>query len=76
MIDDEVRAIVEKRMESVILTLHDKEKLLHKIAERLLEKETIEAEEFFELLGEQKEQTSGKNEESILNGAAAVSDTV
>jgi cell division protease FtsH len=41
MIDDEVRAIVEKRMESVILTLHDKEKLLHKIAERLLEKETI-----------------------------------
>jgi len=54
MIDAEVRAIIESRMEGVIKTLKENEYLLHKIAERLLEKETIEADEFTELLSIEK----------------------
>ncbi len=38
MIDAEVRAIIESRMEGVIKTLKEHEDLLHRIAEKLLEK--------------------------------------
>lgn len=51
MIDVQVRSIMEERLDQVVETLKQHEKLLHKVAERLLEKETIEAEEFKELVG-------------------------
>lgn len=50
-IDEEVRAIVESRMHSAIDTLRQHEDLLHTVAEKLLEKETLEADEFLELIG-------------------------
>jgi cell division protease FtsH len=50
MIDDEVRSIIESRMESVLETLHSHEDLLHEISARLLEKETIDGEEFTKLV--------------------------
>lgn len=53
LIDEEVRAIIEQRSEAALNTLREKETLLHKVAERLLETETIEAEEFLELIGRQ-----------------------
>jgi len=51
MIDDEVRHIIEARMEEVLKTLKEHEDLLHLVAKRLLDVETIEAEEFLELVG-------------------------
>jgi cell division protease FtsH len=51
MIDQEVRSIVEDRMEQAIGTLREHEDLLHLVAQRLLEKETLEGEEFNELIG-------------------------
>jgi len=51
MIDDEVRSIIDARMEGVLSTLRDHENLLHRVAEDLLVKETLEAEDFFKLIG-------------------------
>jgi cell division protease FtsH len=51
MIDDEVRRIIEARMEEVLKTLKEHDDLLHLVAKRLLDIETIEAEEFLELIG-------------------------
>jgi cell division protease FtsH len=51
LIDEEVRRIVEERMETVLQTLKQKEQLLHLVAESLLEKETLESEEFLSLIG-------------------------
>ncbi|MGO9116128.1 MAG: ATP-dependent zinc metalloprotease FtsH [Desulfomonilaceae bacterium] len=50
MIDDEVRHIIEARMEEVLKTLKEHDDLLHLVAKRLLDVETIEAEEFLELI--------------------------
>lgn len=50
MIDDEVRSIIDARMEEVLATLRQHEKVLHLVAEKLLEKETIEGEEFRQLV--------------------------
>ena len=52
MIDHEVRTIIEERLEGVLMTLHEHEDLLHLVAAKLLEKETLEAEEFLELIKE------------------------
>lgn len=54
LIDSEIRNIVDSRMQEVVRTLQENELLLHKVAQRLLQKETIEAEEFFELIGKQE----------------------
>ncbi len=51
-IDDEVRRIVEEAKEKVRKILTEKRGLLDKIAETLIEKETIEREEFEEILKE------------------------
>ena len=51
MIDEEVRHIIEARMEEVLKTLKEHDDLLHLVAKRLLDVETIEAEEFLELVG-------------------------
>lgn len=51
-IDTEVRAIVESRMKSASETLREHVDLLHKVAGKLLEKETLEAAEFQELIQE------------------------
>jgi cell division protease FtsH len=49
LIDEEVRNIMDSRMEGVESLLRQHEDLLHKIAERLLEKETLDGDEFREL---------------------------
>ncbi|HTY24742.1 MAG TPA: ATP-dependent zinc metalloprotease FtsH [Desulfomonilaceae bacterium] len=51
MIDDEVRRIIDSRMEEALKTLREHKNLLHLVAERLLDRETIEADEFMELIG-------------------------
>ncbi|MEW6531666.1 MAG: ATP-dependent zinc metalloprotease FtsH [Thermodesulfobacteriota bacterium] len=51
IIDEQVHDIMEERMEGVLLTLKMHEKLLQRVAERLIEKETIERDEFLELIG-------------------------
>jgi len=55
MIDSEVRSIIDARLEQVLDTLRQHEDVLHKVAERLLVKETIEAEEFLEIIGRKDE---------------------
>ncbi|OGQ99410.1 MAG: cell division protein FtsH [Deltaproteobacteria bacterium RIFOXYD12_FULL_57_12] len=49
-IDEEVRLLLDERMKLVLVTLRDKKELLHNVAAVLLEKETIEAEEFASLM--------------------------
>ena len=51
LIDEEVRAILDERMAEVKKLLATKKDLLKKIATALLEKETLESEEFLELVG-------------------------
>jgi cell division protease FtsH len=51
-IDQEVRTIVESRMDLVLETLRSHENLLHRVAARLLEKESIEGDEFRELISD------------------------
>jgi len=51
LIDLEIRSIIDNRMKGVLKTLKDHEATLHKVAKRLLEKETLESEEFVELVG-------------------------
>ncbi len=50
VIDQEIQKLIEARMAGVKKSLCDQKELMHKIAQRLLEKETLEAEEFQELL--------------------------
>ena len=54
-IDDEVRQIIDLRMETVRQTLEEHLALLHRVAEKLLEKETLEADEFKALLADRQE---------------------
>jgi cell division protease FtsH len=51
LIDLEVRNIIDARMKEVLNTLKDHEDLLHLVAQKLLEKETLESEEFRVLIG-------------------------
>ena len=53
LIDEEIQGIMAARMIEVKKTLADKRELLTKIAEHLLEKETLESEEFVALLKEE-----------------------
>jgi cell division protease FtsH len=57
LIDDEVRRILEDRMKIVKDLLATKKKMLEKVAVALLEKETLESEEFLELVGLPEEKT-------------------
>jgi cell division protease FtsH len=50
MIDDEIRAIVEERMKGVLITLEGRRDLLHQVATKLLEIETLEAEAFLDVV--------------------------
>jgi cell division protease FtsH len=50
LIDEEVRLVLDQRMEEVKKTLRSHKKLLEQIASRLLEKETLEGEEFKEIV--------------------------
>jgi len=51
LIDDEVRTILDERMVNVKNLLGTKKDLLEKVATVLLEKETLEGEEFMQLVG-------------------------
>ncbi|UTC76918.1 ATP-dependent metallopeptidase FtsH/Yme1/Tma family protein [Treponema sp. OMZ 799] len=53
-IDEEIAKIINTRYEVVIKMLNDKKHLLEKIATTLLEKETIENEEFDAIIAEEK----------------------
>ena len=55
LIDDEVRIILDERMTEVKSLLATKKDLLETVASALLEKETLESEEFMELVGAAKE---------------------
>lgn len=54
LIDAELRSILDSRMKEVLETLKNHEDLLHTVAKRLLEKETLESEEFAELVGKRE----------------------
>jgi cell division protease FtsH len=56
MIDNEVRELIEARMRETTALIREKAPLLHKVATRLLENETIEAEEFERLMGDDSDQ--------------------
>ena len=58
LIDDEVRTMLEERMTIAKALLATKKDLLEKVAIALLDKETLESEEFLELVGLAKEDTS------------------
>jgi cell division protease FtsH len=58
LIDDEVRIILDERMAIVKSLLATKKVLLEEIATSLLEKETLESEEFIELAGLTSEEIS------------------
>ncbi len=58
LIDDEVRNILAERMKEVKELLAGKKNLLEKVATSLLEKETLESEEFLELVGLDDEKAS------------------
>jgi cell division protease FtsH len=62
LIDDEVRDILTERMETVKQLLATKKELLEKVASVLLEKETLESEEFLELIGHDKKKKSKKSD--------------
>jgi cell division protease FtsH len=51
LIDNEVRSIIDSRLEGVQKTLREHVDLLHLVAKRLLERETIEGDEFLVLIG-------------------------
>ena len=55
LIDDEVRTILDERMAIVRSLLATKKDLLEQVAIALLDKETLESEEFMELVGPAKE---------------------
>jgi len=66
LIDDEIRTILDERMVKVKNLLETKKDLLKKVAAALLEKETLESDEFMELIGPDKdtgepETKSGEN---------------
>jgi len=52
LIDQEIRKLIETRMEEVKKLICSHKQALHRIAGRLLEKETLEAEEFAALMAE------------------------
>ncbi len=53
-IDEEIAKIIEERYKAVLQMLTEKKDLLEKIAQRLLDKETIESEEFEAIIAEAK----------------------
>lgn len=63
-IDEEVRSIVDSRLHGVTETLREHEDLLHIVTQRLLEKETLEADEFLELIGRQPSQEKATDVEA------------
>jgi cell division protease FtsH len=63
LIDEEVRSIIETRMGEVRKVLRDRESRLHFVATKLLEKETIEGEEFERLLKRELSDGPGASEE-------------
>ena len=58
LIDDEVRTILAKRMDAVKNLLSTQKDLLEKVATVLLEKETLESNEFLELVGLAKDKAA------------------
>lgn len=73
MIDQEVRSIVESRLNLTLDTLKEHEDLLHLVASRLLEKETLEAEEFMSLIQDgASEQTTTSDSKATGDGKAGV----
>jgi cell division protease FtsH len=53
-VDDEIRKIIDEDLKRAIALLQKHQKQIKKIAEVLIDKETMDADEFFKLLGEDK----------------------
>ncbi len=64
LIDEEVRRILAERMAATRETLQAHEELLHRVAARLLEKESLEGEEFAALLADVLGDENEKGEKS------------
>ncbi len=62
-IDEEIAKIIESRYQAVLKMLTEKKDLLEKIAQRLLDKETIESEEFEAIIAEEKAKEEKAKEE-------------
>ena len=66
-IDEEIAKIIDERYEIVLNMLNSKKHLLEKIALTLLEKETIESEEFDAIIAAEKNQDLFKQEEETID---------
>ena len=66
-IDEEIAKIIDERYEIVLKMLNSKKHLLEKIALTLLEKETIESEEFDAIIAAEKNQDLFKQEEETID---------
>ena len=69
IIDDEVRTMLDERMTIVKDLLATKKELLEKVATALLEKETLESDEFMELAGLKTEQAPPDEKDTKVNAA-------
>jgi cell division protease FtsH len=69
IIDDEVRTILDERMAIVRNLLGTKKEMLEKVATSLLEKETLESEEFLELLGSAERESEAEPAAAEEKGA-------
>lgn len=66
-IDKEVQRILEERYAIALQTLKKLKPEMHQLAKRLLEKETLEAEEFIQIVGPKKlKKETGKDPEKII----------
>ncbi|UTY23043.1 ATP-dependent zinc metalloprotease FtsH [Treponema denticola] len=66
-IDEEIAKIIDERYEIVLKMLNSKKHLLEKIALTLLEKETIESEEFDAIIAAEKNQDLFKQEDETID---------
>ena len=66
-IDEEIAKIIDERYEIVLNMLNGKKHLLEKIALTLLEKETIESEEFDAIIAAEKNQDLFKQEDETID---------
>jgi cell division protease FtsH len=63
LIDEEVRTIMGGRMDEALFTLKRYEKTLHRIAEALMEKETLDRKEYLQLLEEESDTKSAASKQ-------------
>ncbi len=73
-IDEEVARIMDERYEAVVKLLTEKKHLLEEIAQTLLEKETIEADEFNAIIQKEKDRMAGKDANTAIRAESVEDD--